>query len=283
MSRFVVHQGEIVRRDDVKISPFNRGMMYGDGCFETFRCYQGKFLALEQSYQRLRDALSYLKVDFTVSYQELKKIIQSLVVANGFEKKDSYLRIQCWRKGERGYGTTSSEMEYVIENGSISTNPKPVRLQLSEIPLIPNEALQRSFKLSNGLNYINAGSAALASGFEDAIMLTLDGILSETTIANVFWGSGNLLFTPSADLDCLAGLTRNRIIECIAASEEFELIEGHFKPEALEEASFAFCTNSVREIYAVAGIDRLQFDPEHPSIEALKRMFEEYKHQNLHT
>ncbi len=130
----------------------------------------------------------------------------------------------------------------------------PVTLFAGRYRRIPAESLPADVKWSNGVNYILAAGEARHHGADDALMLTRDGYISETTIANLFWKSGDRVFTPSVDCDLLPGITRSLVMD-VLDEMMVEVQEGRFFPAELQKAEMVWACNSVRELYPVAGID----------------------------
>ena len=251
--------------------------MYGDGCFETLKSYSGRFLNFDAHYQRLISALDYLNIHLNLAESDFIDLIQDLLKANDLQYEESMIRFQCWRAGDRGYKTSNTECEWIITAKSISErSTTPVRLVTSRTPVIPTKALNRNAKLSNGLNYIIAAKDAVIRQADDALMLTLDGFISETTVSNIFWGIGNEVFTPSEECDLLPGVTRNLIIDLLKKSE-FEIVEGLFTLDSLKSSEYAFTTNSISEISVVDSIDDYKLDVAHPELTRIKSLFETLK------
>lgn len=281
MSDFVCFNGEILQEKEVRVSPLNRGMMYGDGCFETFRSYAGKFLGYDLHFTRLTDAFEYLSMDLPFDRDYLKSKIRELISRNKLDTVDSMIRVQCWRKGGRGYKTESRECEWIITVGEISDRfSHPSKLVTTKIPVLPSRALSRDFKLSNGLNYIIASDEAAKDDADDVVMLTMDDFVSETTIANMFWGNEDQIFTPSVDCDLLPGVTRELVIQATKESG-FQIEEGKYLIEDLMAADFVFTTNSLSEIRPVQSINSMNFDTQHFLLKNLQSLFEEFKLRNL--
>ena len=85
---------------------------------------------------------------------------------------------------------------WMIQASEYESNKKELKLAVAQTRCIPSEALERKYKLSNGLNYVKAAQEAARSSCDDALMLTVDGEVSETTSANIFWVNEGKIFTP---------------------------------------------------------------------------------------
>jgi branched-subunit amino acid aminotransferase/4-amino-4-deoxychorismate lyase len=277
----ICFNGTFSDQGEVHLNPVNRGMMYGDGCFDTIRSYKGKFLFHEIHYQRLTEGLSFLGMDVPFSEKEYVSVLRELVGKNNATEKDCVVRTQCWREGTRGYHTQESKSSWMITLSEIKCSEEPVNLVTVSVPAISSKALPRSFKFSNSLNYILSAKEAREKGADDALMLTESGSISETTIANVFWIKEKVIFTPSVECDLLPGVTRNAVISCIRHSEELKLKVGEFQLSDMMDADAVFGTNSIREIFPVATIDKMEFDHHNPVVQSLKNDFQKLKEKHF--
>ncbi|MBD3615935.1 MAG: aminotransferase class IV [Gracilimonas sp.] len=279
-SLFIVLSGELVKANEASVSPLDRGLMYGDGCFETMRSYAGKFLEWVEHFNRLAAGLNYLGIDPAFTSGELKAQVLKVLDENDLKDKECMVRIQCWRKGERGYKTSSHEMNWMIQASEIKPDALPLNLSLAETRCIPSEALQRKYKLSNGLNYIKAAQEAGKRLCDDSLMLTIDEKISETTSSNIFWIQSGNVFTPSEICDLLPGVTRNLVIDIIK-SLGITVQQGVYETDHIKGAEAVFCTNSLIEIREVLSLDDILFEINHPLVMQIKEGFEQHKVQKL--
>ncbi|MEX2362388.1 MAG: aminotransferase class IV, partial [Balneolaceae bacterium] len=196
------------------------------------------------------------------------------------DQKEALIRIQCWREGGRGYKPVSSKMSWMIQAEEIKNSYEPLKLITAETRCIPSQALERGFKLSNGLNYIKAAQEAQNRNADDALMLTMTDFISETTSANIFWLHDEAVFTPSEKCDLLPGITR-KLVADVLLRNDVKLEKGEFSIAHIRQAEAAFCCNSVREIQEVASIDEKDMEIGHPLVKKIMVLFEKYKFELL--
>lgn len=262
----------------------SRAVMYGDGCFETVRSYSGAFLHLEAHLLRLRGGLEYLRISPPpgLSIKTLRESIGRLLKKNGMAETDSVVRIQVWREGDRGFRVSEkARTHYALTVSPVPEIPESIRLATVPTRRIPAGAIDPGFKLSNGINYIRAASEAARAGADDALMLTVDGFVSETTIANLFWTDGDSIYTPSRNCDILPGITRKILIDIIRKEMEVALTEGEFTLESLLECDAAWVCNSVRETVPVCAVDEREFTTSNSLYDELAGMYQAYRTKNL--
>ncbi len=277
---YISLNGSLVKGSEAIVTPENRGMMYGDGCFETLKSYKSRFLKWEDHMDRLKGGLAYLDLGMPVKSDELKKEVKNVIEANHLVDDEAMVRIQFWREGGRGYISTSKTSSRMIQVSKYDRSTAPLDLMTAQTRCIPSEALERRYKLSNGLNYIKAAQEANKSQKDDAVMLTVNGFVSETTISTLFWIKGDEVYTPSENCDILPGITRGIIIDLLGKMGHPIKI-GQFEPDSLYEATAVFCTNSLIEIQEVHSIDEAIFKTGDPLIQELKKAFQNYKDEHL--
>jgi branched-subunit amino acid aminotransferase/4-amino-4-deoxychorismate lyase len=281
MSKYININGNLVPEGDNSISAASRPVFYGDGCFETFVSYKGKFLHFNDHFSRLRSGLEYLEMISSLNEEKLLAEILRLIEKNELLDKNVVVRVQCYREGGAGYLSISEKSGFLITTRPKLEKESELHLRSVSVCAIPSIALERKVKLSNSINYIKAAQEAKKKEGDDALMLTINGHISETTIANIFWIKGNNLFTPSIDCDLLPGVTRSIFIDHISADSGLTVLEGKFLLDEINSSKAVFCCNSVMELRAVSTIDDYSFDVAHPILNTLKELFQDYKSQHL--
>ena len=268
--------------DEPIVPAGSRGLMYGDGTFETLRTYSGQTLFLDKHLDRLISGLKTLAISTPPEIQinKLKPLVSQLLEENNLS--DAIIRLQVWRGGKRGYRPDPE----VRSHFSVTASPcpetfNPPKIVSVERKRIPSDALPSNCKHSNGINYILAAQEAEEKGGDDALLQTIDGWISETTIANIFWIKGDRVFTPSTHCDLLAGITRNIVLDLIKQYDSLKLNEGTFELDHILDADGAWICNSVREIVPVKQIDEHTLDVNHQAIAELKRRFIHFRDENL--
>ena len=77
VERIVYYNGDFAPEDNVAISPFNRGLLYGDGVFETLRAYSGRVFRLAQHLERLADGLPVLRIEPGWKARKIERAVMS--------------------------------------------------------------------------------------------------------------------------------------------------------------------------------------------------------------
>lgn len=277
MIRYININGELTPEGKPAVSATSRAVSYGDGCFETFVSYGGEFLHFEDHFDRLWAGLEYLGMKSELTQDSLRLEVQNMLRKNELEKEKTVVRIQCYREGDSGYFDISDRSGFIISNRAVSHQKEGLKLKSVSVRAIPTIALERKVKLSNSINYIKAAQEARKNNGDDALMLTIDDKVSETTIANIFWIKGNQVFTPSVRCDLLPGITRAIVIKLVKENPDVTIEEGEYSLEDVLNADSVFCCNSVMEIRTVASVNDHSFEENDILVESLKKEFQVYK------
>ncbi len=279
----IILNNKLFPAEHATIPVTSRGLMYGDGCFETFRSYQGRFLKLEEHLKRLNEGLDFLSLRLPegLKPKKIRPQLKKLLSANNLMNDDAVVRLQVWRKGGRGYRPVTYEANYSIIATPLAKQNTACRLAAINTKRIPSKALPSRYKLSNGLNYIIAAKQAIKKNADDALMETIDGTVSETTIANIFWLKNETVYTPSVDCDILPGITRSIVLKLLKESSQIKVKEGAYPLSAVKNADAVWLCNSLKEVQSVSSIDGVKFNTEAPLIHTLKEIFQSFRNEQL--
>lgn len=258
-SRFVYLNGSFVPREEAKISLFDRGLLLGDGLFETMRAYHGQVFRFDRHFERLRRSIEFLKIPFSSSKEAVRGALDQLLEAN--QLQDAYIRLMVWR-GEgvgldpetcsssklaiiaRSFAPYSSELyEYGMKGGivSIRQNEWSPLSRMKSLNFLPN---------------IVAKMEAKAKGADEGILLNTKGSVAEGTVSNLFLVLKGQLLTPSLESGVLPGITREAVLE-LAKGEGINAIEREIALSELMSSEEVFLTNTLMEVMPMTSIDGL--------------------------
>ncbi|MDG5766129.1 aminotransferase class IV [Balneolales bacterium ANBcel1] len=283
--RNIILDGDVHPADEAVLSPFSRLAAYGEGCFDTVRLYSGYALRPNEHLHRLKSGMTHLGLALPPALQSaesFRKLLHRFLEVNDALRMDVRLRIQVWADDHTtGYRPGNRTCRYIITGSSVSAPTSPfVSLITSRVRRIPAASLPPDVKWSNGINYILAAREAEQAGADDALMLTQDGHLSETTIANIFWKRGDTVFTPARCCDLLPGITRGLLISAMKQAG-WKVCTGNFLPHHLREADVVWACNSVREWYPVRELDGEPLGFDETAWDSCHALFEKQKTEEL--
>lgn len=234
--------------------------------------------------ERLKEGLAFLAIDLPdgLTKSKFSAQINTLLNENKLVDKEAVVRLQVWRKGQRGYRSKMpGKGSYSITAAPLTNSKATCRLATVPVKRIPSSAVPSRYKLSNGMNYILAANQAAEQDADDALMETTDGNVSETTIANIFWLRNKTVYTPSVDCDILPGITRDIVLQLLEEELAAEVKTGRFSMHAVKNADSVWICNSVKEVQPVHSIDETRFNTESSFIQTLKRAFQYFREAKL--
>jgi len=164
---------------------------------------------------------------------------------------------------------------------AIENSDEPLRLLTAKTRVIPSECRPSGLKLSNMLHYRSAFREAIKQNYDDALMLTLDGYIAETSIANLFWVSGNRVRTPSKDCSILPGVMRNATIQAIKKCSTLSIEEGFYNKDSILNADLVWISNSVIEFRPVSSIDKVNLNCNKDLINEITRIIHDFNRINF--
>jgi 4-amino-4-deoxychorismate lyase len=248
---YVYLNGEILHKDEVRISPFDHGFLYGMGLFETMRTYEGHAFLLEDHLERLQKGLETLNIKLDLEEVNIPAVIAGLSEKN--ELVNSYLRLNISAgEGEIGLRTEPYHAPNILLLQKELPLLKPLREKEAVLLKLARNTPETSTRLKSH-HYFNNIAAKREIGDDsgkEGLFLTRDGYIAEGITSNIFWVSQGRLYTPALETGILNGITREYIIE-LAKKTGIPVEEGLYEPEHLMKASEAFFTNSVQEIIPI--------------------------------
>ncbi|MEZ6000539.1 aminotransferase class IV [Hyphomonas sp.] len=246
------------------VQPFDlsdRGLLLGDGVFDTSLIIDGRMILRTRHIERLLNACDAFGL--AVSRADLDSLADSALSPG----ETGALRLTVTRgPGGRGLEGPAGQKPTLL--ASFSSQPltwpaQPVRLGVSTIRRNPTAPSARHKTLAY-TDAVAGQRQARADGFDDALYCTTDGRVACSSIANIFARYDDRLITPPLTDGVVAGVMRGWILEHAAAAG-FKAVEESLDLATLKTADTVFLTNSLRLIVPVECIDDTVFHPEIPT------------------
>ena len=253
----IILNGNIVSANLPLIYPDDRGLLLGDGLFETIKAQQGNLLFFKEHYERLILSAKKLSMPLQYSLLDLKKQCQQLLKINTLSDAAIRITLTRGRSITRGisFSTESPTLMMTVVPYAHPSIQEPTAY-ITDIKR--NEySLLTALKTLNYLEPILAKKQAIQQGYTEGIMINTKGAVTETSIGNVFAVIDQKVFTPHLNEGLLPGIVRQAIINSCAKMDN-PIIETTLYPADLLKATEIFQTNSLLEIQSFAKIN------EHP-------------------
>ncbi|MDY6916498.1 MAG: aminotransferase class IV [Chloroflexota bacterium] len=257
MAGVVYLNGRLMPADEARVSPLDRGLLYGYGLFETVRSYGGRVFRLDRHLARLMGGAETLALASGLDPAQLEQAMYRTVEANGLA--DARIRLTVTAgAGERSLGMPSPGSLTILVVAEPLHLPSRIYDEgISAAVVSVRRNSQSPVSSIKSLNYLDgliARAEAETRGADEAVLLNERGYLAECSSSNIFLVSSGKLLTPSVASGILPGVTREAVLE-VAAEVGIESVEGDVLPDELARADEVFITTSVREVVPVVAVD----------------------------
>ncbi|MGQ0385227.1 MAG: aminotransferase class IV [Gammaproteobacteria bacterium] len=250
--------GELVHRDQARVSPFDSAVQGGDAVWEGLRLYDGRIFALEAHLARLRASALALAFESIPTDAAVVREISRTLAANRM-RDGVHIRLTL----TRGIKVTSGMDPRLNRSGPtlivLAEHKPPVYsktglwLVTSTMRRPPADVLDPKIHHANLLNSILAKIQANAAGADDAIMLDLRGFVAETNATNLFLVERGIVRTPAVAA-CPEGITRATVLDLCRAHAITHQV-GDLSLAELYRADEVFCTGTMGELAGVTRVD----------------------------
>ena len=250
--------GSIVPRSEARVSVFDSVVQGGDAVWEGLRVYNGRIAAFGAHLERLQNSAKALAFASIPSSDEVRQAVFSTLESNGMTEQ-AHIRLTL----TRGEKITSGMNPRLNQSGCsliVLAEWKPPVYSDSGIEVITAsirrntpQCLDSKIHHNNLLNNILAAIEANVAGVDSAVMLDVNGFISETNDTNIFLVRGGTLLTPFADA-CLPGLTRQMVLD-IAKDERIPAREKNLSLTELYTADEAFTSGTMGELTPILKAD----------------------------
>lgn len=261
---YIWMDGELVRWDEANVHILTHSLHYGCGVFEGIRAYETQdgpgIFRLTDHITRLFNSAKIFMIDVPFSRQEIVDAVKRTVAVN--KLASCYIRPLVYLGyGEMGLNPLPCPVRvsiavwpwgaYLGEDGI----EKGVRVKLSSWQRHDPNAMPPAAK-GTGM-YINSSMAkveALKAGYDEAILLSPQGYVSECTGENIFIVRNDQLLTPPVTAGALEGITQDSVMT-IARDMGIEVAFGHILRSDLYTADEAFLTGTAAEVVPISSVD----------------------------
>ena len=269
-------KGKFLPEADAVVPLNDRGLLLGDGMFETMRVANGRPFRLAQHLERLARGVEFLKIQLPFTPREIQKFAGQLIGQN--ELADAILRITLTRgAGQRGYSPKNAgapTFAMTLHPLPLVNADEPLQWSLitSSFRVPAGDALAAVKTTSKILNVL-ARAEAEEKGADEALLLNTNGEVAETAGGNLFWIYQDHVCTVPTGRGVLPGITRAVVLE-ICQTLGLETQKRIIKPEHLRNATGIFVTQSAFGIVPVAAFDGLPVAPS-PLVDQIASAYDE--------
>jgi branched-chain amino acid aminotransferase len=264
MPKYAFFKGSIVPNEDAKISIMTHGFNYGTGCFEGIRAYwnpaeeQLYIFKLLEHYERFLDSSRILWMNLPFTAQRLAEITVELVRKEGY-REDTYIRPVAYKAdqviGVRLHNLRDEVSIFAVPFGRY-IDAEEAHAGISSWRRIDDNSVPARAKITGA--YINSAFAkteAMRNGYDEAIVLTQDGHVSEGSAENIFIVRDGVLITPPITDNILEGITRTVMMELARKELGLQVMERPIDRTELYVADEALLCGTGVQVVAITQVD----------------------------
>lgn len=264
-TKYAFFEGQIVPIERAKVSIMTHALNYGTGCFEGIRAYWNDeeeelyVLKMREHYERFHRSCHMLLISLPYDVDTLGDITLELLRREGFQE-DIYVRPLAYKASEK-LAVQLQDLEdecaiFVTPFGKYIEKEEGASVGVSSWQRISDNAIPARGKITG--SYINPAlikTEAIMNGYDEAIVLTADGHVSEGSAQNLFIVRDGKLVTSPVTEDILEGITRASLIELARDELGIDTVERKIDRSELYMAEEAFFCGTGVQIAAIASID----------------------------
>tara|TARA_B110000977_G_scaffold31217_1_gene41349 strand:- start:447 stop:1280 length:834 start_codon:yes stop_codon:yes gene_type:complete len=268
--------GELLFKENIKLTTDNRGFKYGDGIFETIKVVHKKVIFWEDHYFRLMASMRMLRMkipmEFTLEFLE-KEILKTVAVLE--EGASFRVRLNVFRKDGGLYTPKTNAIDYLIEASESNYKTK----ETYEIDVFKDfynySGLLSTIKTNNRMLNTLASIYANENDLDNCILVNERKGVVEVANANIFIVKNNIVKTPALTEGCIKGVVRGKVIDLLIKNKDFTIEETVISPFEIQKADEVFITNAIMGIQAVTKYKKKSFNTDlagklHASLKVLQ-------------
>lgn len=252
--------GDYMPVHEAKISPLDRGFLFGDGIYEATPSYGGRMVAFGLHIDRMTEGLARIGMVNPLNPDEWRKIASELSARNGGGNLGIYFQITRGPQPRRFHGFPE-EVQPTIFGMVIQVDPHPAvpdRTTAKGLKVSSSEDLRwrrchiKSTALLGNVLHFQEG---YANGMNETILYNSDDELTEASSSNVFIVKDGVVATPLLDHQKLPGISRHIALASMRAEGSIAVEERTVTMEEVRQADELWITNSSKHIAPVVELD----------------------------
>lgn len=245
--------------DEVKISPLDRGFLFGEGIYEVVPCYDNRLIAWDLHVERLWQGLDVLEIKPDFDPQQLRLWCEELVQKNGQVDQALYIHITRGDESRRFHGWQNNAETTAF----LMSNPIPSLLAPEKHTVKPLEvSIERDHRWRNChikstslLGNVMHFQSARQGGHDEVLLMDDKGYVTEASTSNYFIVKGNTVVTPPLSHALLPGVTRRVILSILRRYSDYKIMENNITLEQLLDADEVWLTSSSKGVAPVVRVE----------------------------
>tara|TARA_B100001758_G_scaffold239242_1_gene243352 strand:+ start:1839 stop:2693 length:855 start_codon:yes stop_codon:yes gene_type:complete len=249
--------GEFIPKEEVRVSPFDRGFLFGDSVYEVIPSYNNKLFLFDEHLERLKNSLSITNIPIPESLKDLHTLMMELLQKNQFSNQAIYIQVTRGIDPARSHVSSNTTVPTLfMSSAELEINPyresphkDGLNVKLEEDIRWKRCDVKATTLLPNIMPFHRKDKSD-----PDEILFHDGQKINEGSKSNVFFVFDELIVTPPKEQNILLGVTRNYFLKRLS-EEGFTVSEREVRIEDLNKADEIWLTSSTKEIQPVHQVD----------------------------
>jgi D-alanine transaminase len=247
--------GRFLPIEDAKISPLDRGFLFGDGAYEVVPVYSRRPFRIDEHLRRLQTTLDGIRLPNPHSITEWRALLERIIAENDFDDQSVYIQVTRGAdvKRDQAFPIGVTPTVFVFAAALVAPSAAQRATGVAVVSALDNRWLRCDLKTVALLANVLLRQQAIDAGCVETIMLR-EGFLTEGAASNIFVVNDGVLLAPPKDHRMLPGITYDVVLELAAR---------HGMPHAVREISEAelrtadelWMTSSTKEVLPITTLD----------------------------
>lgn len=245
--------------EDAKISPMDRGFLFGDGIYEVIPSYEGKLVGFEPHIERMKNGMQEIGIQFDWSVDKWREVTEGLIEKNGRGNLGIYLHVSRGTDSKRFHAYPDNVMPTVfafafeIAAAPIADKTKAKGYKVSTTRDLRWERCHiKSTALLGNVMHFQQG---FEQGANETLLFNANNELTEASACNAYIVKDGVVITPPLDNQILPGITRFMLLDILAKDGTIKVEERVVTMDEVFSADEVWVTSSSKEIAAVTEVD----------------------------
>lgn len=251
--------GVYLPMEEARISPMDRGFLFGDGIYEVIPSYDGQLVGFTPHMTRMQDGLDAIEIRLQLDHEQWRTIAAELSARNGGGNLGIYFHVSRGADTQRNHAypeqitPTTYAFAFAIPPAPV---PEKSAASCYTVATTPDMRWKRcNIKSTALLGNVMHYQHGHALGHKETILYNPDGEVTEAAACNVFVVKNGVVATPLLDHQKLPGITRLMLLEILRRDGSIPVEERVVTMSELEQADEVWLTSSSKEIAPVLQID----------------------------
>ena len=247
--------GQFLPIGEAKISPLDRGFLFGDGAYEVIPVYSRRPFRIDEHLRRLQITLDGIRLPNPYPLEHWRVLVERIIAENDFADQSVYIQVTrgADSKRDQAFPAGVPPTTFIFTAPLVTPSAAQREAGIAVISALDNRWLRCDLKTVALLANVLLRQQAIDAGCVETIMLR-DGYLTEGAASNIFVVKDGLLLAPPRDHRMLAGITYDVVLE-LAARHGMPHEVREISDAELRTADELWMTSSTKEVLPITTLD----------------------------